>query len=136
MNKVIITGRITADPELRVTQNGKKVCQFSLALSMGKDKPAQFHDFVAWDNNAEYLSRYVKKGNRILVEGRLDKSSYEKDGQKHYSVKVICDRIESADGANKPQNEQTSVIKAKAPQTAQNQTDWHIDIDPDSDLPF
>ena len=121
MNKVYLMGRLAADPEVRVTQSGKKVCNFALAISMGKDKPAQFHDCVAWDNTAEFLGRYTHKGNRILVEGRLDKSAYEKDGQKRYITSVIADRVEFADGANQPQNGATSMPTQTAPKTAQNQ---------------
>ena len=140
MNRVTLMGRLAANPEVRVTQSGKKVCNFALAISMGKDKPAQFHDCVAWDNTAEFLGRYTRKGNRILVEGRLNKTSYEKDGQKHYPTTVVCDRVEFADGANQPQNGATSMPTQTAPKTAQNQPTDNFGI-PDcginsDDLPF
>ena len=141
MNRVTLMGRLAANPEVRVTQSGKKVCNFALAISMGKDKPAQFHDCVAWDNTAEFLGRYTRKGNRILVEGRLDKSVYEKDGQKRYVTTVIVDHVEYADGANQPQNGATSMPTQNAPKTAQNQPTQDFGI-PDSyginsdDLPF
>ena len=125
MNKAIVCGRITSEPDIRMTSTGKKVCKFTLAVDDGKNadgsRRTQFIDCDAWNQSAEFLERYVKKGNRILVEGRLNKTSYEKDGQKHYPTTVVCDRVEFADGANQPQNEQTSVVKQNAPKTAQNQ---------------
>lgn len=143
MNLVIMSGRITADPDVRITGSGKKMCQFSLAVDAGKgtdgQRQTQFHDFVAWNNGAEYMERFVKKGNRILVQGRLDKSSYLKDGQKRYSVKIIVDRVEFADGANQQRNEGNPMPVNNASKTAQNQPvqdDWNsIEISPD-DLPF
>ena len=141
MNRVTLMGRLAANPEVRVTQSGKKVCNFALAISMGKDKPAQFHDCVAWDNTAEFLGRYTRKGNRILVEGRLDKSVYEKDGQKRYVTTVIVDHVEYADGANQPQNGATSMPTQNAPKTAQNQPTQDFGIHDShginsDDLPF
>ena len=143
MNKAILCGRTTADINIQMTATGKKVCRFTLAIDDGKNadgsRRTQFIDCEAWNQSAEFLERYVKKGVRILVEGRLNKTSYEKDGQKHYPTNVVCDRVEFADGANQPQNEQTSVVKQNAPRTAQNQpvNDWqNIDIDFESDLPF
>lgn len=150
MNKAIICGRITSEPDIRMTSTGKKVCKFSLAVDDGKNadgsRRTQFIDCDAWNQSAEFLERYVKKGNRILVEGRLNKTSYEKDGQKHYPTTVVCDRVEFADGMNQPQNEQTSVVKQTAPRTAQNQyyqpspevemaAQYGLDISAD-DLPF
>ena len=151
MNKAIICGRITANPEIKMTTNGNKVCKFTLAVDDGKNtdgsRRTQFIDCEAWKQSAEFLERFVKKGNRILVEGRLNKTSYEKDGQKHYPTTVVCDRLEFADGANQPQNGATSMPTQTAPRTAQNQpsvafpfTAQEVEmmnngIDPD-DLPF
>lgn len=139
MNIVILSGRITADPDVRITGSGKKMCQFSLAVDAGKDadgqRQTQFHDCVTWNNGAEFIERYVKKGNRILVQGRLDKSSYVKDGQKHYSVKVIADRVEFADGANQPRNEGKPMPTQKAPESPKNE--WNAGLEfTEEDLPF
>lgn len=145
MNKVILCGRTTKDTDIQMTTTGKKVCRFSLAVDDGKNEDGsrrtQFIDCEAWNQSAEFLERYVSKGTRILVEGRLNKRSYEKDGVKHYPTNVVCDRIEFADGTNLPQNEQTSVIKPKTSQTAQMGMDNGFGIPSnygidDSDLPF
>ena len=145
MNKAIVCGRITSEPDIRMTSTGKKVCKFTLAVDDGKNadgsRRTQFIDCEAWNQSAEFMERYVKKGIRILVEGRLNKTSYEKDGQKHYPTNVVCDRIEFADGANQPQNEYSSVPTQNAPKTAQKQPTDNFgipsyDIDMGSDLPF
>lgn len=102
MNLVVLIGRITADPEIKVTNDNKKVCSFTLAVDDGKgrdgNRRTQFLDCTAWDNVAEFISRYVQKGNRIAVQGKLKKTVYEKNGVKHYPVKVIAERAEFADG--------------------------------------
>lgn len=139
MNITAISGRITTDPEVRITQSGKKVCQFCLAVDDDKEdngqRKTQFLNFVAWENGAAYLERYVKKGNRILVVGRLNKSAYEKNGEKRYNVRVIADRVEFADEANQPKNEAQPIPVQTAPQTAQNGFYSGVEIDAD-DLPF
>lgn len=146
MNITILSGRITDHPDVRMTGSGKKVCQFTLAVDDGKDtngqRKTQFLDCVAWENGAAYLEQYVKKGNRISVQGRLNKSSYLKDGEKRYSVKVVCDRVEFADGANQPRNEEKPMITQNAPKTAQNEPVQNAYDIPnnygisDDDLPF
>ena len=146
MNKAILCGRTTADIDIRMTTTGKKVCKFTLAIDDGKNtdgsRRTQFIDCEAWNQSAEFMERYVKKGVRILVEGRLNKTSYEKDGQKHYPTNVVCDRIEFADGANQAQNEYSSMPTQNASKTAQNRPQQNDDFGLPSysidsgDLPF
>jgi single-strand DNA-binding protein len=150
MNLVILVGRITADVDIKMTTSGKKVCSFTLAVDDGKNadgsRRTEFPDCEAWEKAAEFLERYVHKGNRIAVVGKLTKKTYEVDGQKRYSTKVNVSRVEFADGANQPKNEYSSAPVQTAPQTAQNQpvqtsmdngfgipTSYGIDSD---DLPF
>lgn len=150
MNKVIVCGRTTAEPDVRMTQSGKKVCQFTLAIDDGANKDGsrrtQFIDCEAWEKSAEFMERFVKKGLRILVEGRLSKRMYEKDGVKHYPTNVIAERVEFADSlknANSQQNEQKPMAQQNRSQNAQNQPYTNnddfgisgIDINMD-DLPF
>lgn len=87
-NKVILAGNITRDPELRVTQGGKSVCSFTIAVKRRFQDVTDFHDCVAWDKTAESISKYFYKGKEILVEGELQKRSYEKDGQKRWVSEV------------------------------------------------
>lgn len=99
MNRVILLGRLTKDPEVRYTQTGKVVCQFTLAVDRpfsgqeGK-KEADFIPVVIWGKQAETLGNSVTKGQRLLVEGRLQVRSYDKDGSKHFVTEVIADRFE------------------------------------------
>lgn len=134
MNKAIICGRTTAESDTRMTPSGKKVCRFTLAVDDGKDangeRRSQFIDCVAWERSAEFMERYVRKGVRILVEGRLNKQSYEKDGVKHYPTVVVADRIEFADGL-----QNTPTERQEQPRQETNLSNFGLDINAD-DLPF
>ncbi len=109
MNKTILSGNLTREPELRYTQNGKAYVRFSLAVKrpFSKDKDAvDFFNLVAWDKTAEFIANYFNKGSKILVEGRLQTSSYEKDGVKVNAVDVLIENVEFADSkhADKPKD--------------------------------
>jgi len=93
MNKVIQTGRLVRDPELKATKSGKYVASFSIAVYKGKDQ-ANFFDCVAWEKMAEKIAQH-KKGEVIGIEGRLDQRSWEKDGKKMSKVEIIADWIET-----------------------------------------
>ncbi len=117
MNKVIIMGRLTADPELRYTQSQTAVCRFRLAVDryMGKDKEneADFINCTAWGKTAEHVNSYYFKGKRALVEGNIKTGAYDNDdGQRIYTTEVWVDRIEFADDKKKgEQNGQASQQK-------------------------
>ncbi|MBR1647270.1 MAG: single-stranded DNA-binding protein [Selenomonadaceae bacterium] len=100
MNRVFLSGNLTRDPEVRYTQTGKAFARMGIAVrrSFSKDKEAvDFFNLVAWEKTAEFCGRYLTKGSRVLVEGRLQTSSYEnKDGVKVNAVDVIADNIEFA----------------------------------------
>ena len=106
MNKVILMGRMTRDLELKYTQSGKAVGQFSLAIDkyVNGEKSADFINCVAWEKTAETISKYCGKGRQILVEGRVQSRSYEKDGQKRYITEVVVSHMEfcgsKKDGGN------------------------------------
>ena len=92
LNKVILGGRITADIELKQTQNGTAVCSFSLAISRGKEE-TDFIDCVAWKQTAEFLAKFFKRGSSLLVEGSLRKRAWtDKNGEKRYATEVIVDK--------------------------------------------
>lgn len=91
INKVIMTGRLTADPELKHTPNGLSVCSFSIAQNRGKDAPPVFFDCVAWRQTAEFICNYFHKGDGIEIDGYLDCRTYEKNGIKRKIVEVVCD---------------------------------------------
>ena len=99
MNRIILLGRLTKDVEVRYTDSGKVVAQFTLAVdrpfsSDGK-KEADFIPVVMWGKQAETLGNSVYKGQRVLIEGRLQIRNYDaKDGSKKYVTEVIADRFE------------------------------------------
>ena len=100
MNRIILLGRLVKDPDVKVTTSGKTVCTFTLAVARpfsGKDgkREADFINIQTWNKTAELIGNYVSKGQRLLVDGRLQIRSYDgKDGQKHYATEVVADRVE------------------------------------------
>jgi single-strand DNA-binding protein len=100
MNKVIITGRLGNDPEIRYTQSGKAVASFSLAVTegYGDQQKTNWIPTVAWEKLAETIGNSLSKGSRVLVEGRLQIRSYEaNDGQKRRIAEVVAQSIEFLD---------------------------------------
>lgn len=100
MNKVILMGRLTRDPEVRYTQTGKVVCQFTLAVdrpfaNQEGQKKADFIAIVVWGKIAELCGNSLTKGQRALVDGRLQIRSYDaKDGTKRWVTEVIANSVE------------------------------------------
>ena len=114
MNKVIIVGRITKDPEAKTTTNQAQVCSFTVAVDRKfKDKDgnrqADFINCVAWQKTAAFIQKYFKKGSRIGLTGSLQVRSYDKDGQKVYITEVVVDEAEFVENVNRdedPENTQ------------------------------
>lgn len=97
MNKVCLCGRLTKDPELKSSSNGKSYCRFTLAVDRykGEEKTADFINCVTWNKSAENLKVYMRKGSRISVVGNIRTSTYEdKSGNKNYISEVQCEHIE------------------------------------------
>ncbi len=117
MNNVVLTGRLTANPELKVTQSGTKVCVFALAVNKDKEH-TDFPQVVCFEKTAENLCTYQKKGSMIGVNGRLQTRSYERqDGSKAYVTEVIANTVEylsskSDNSAKTQQNEVVEVVEA------------------------
>lgn len=128
MNKIILLGRLTRDPEIRYTQSGKVVASFTIAVDrpfagQNGQKETDFINCVLWGKSAETFGNSVFKGHRTLVEGRLQVRTYDaKDGSKRYATEVICDRFEfvehKADGNTSkasqsvPRSQQTSSMES------------------------
>ena len=96
LNKIIIMGRLTKEPELRYTQSQKPVTSFRLAVErdFDKDRKADFINCVAWNSTADFVSKYFSKGNMIIVTGRLQMRDWtDKDGKKHTEAEVISDGV-------------------------------------------
>ena len=103
MNKALLIGRLTRDPELRATSTGRNVCQFSIAVNRNftnanGEREADFINCVVWDKQAENLVKYQKKGNQIAVDGRIQTRNYEdKDGKKVYVTEILASNISFLD---------------------------------------
>ena len=105
MNRVILIGNLGGDPEVRYTAGGTAVGKFSLATSRkftGKDGQKQgkteWHRIVAWAKLAEICGQYLTKGKKVMIEGRIEYGSYEKDGVKHYTTDIIAENMEMLGG--------------------------------------
>ena len=111
LNKIIIMGRLTRDPELRRTGSGTAVTSFSLACdrdfkSQSGDKETDFIEFVAWKNTAEFVSKYFSKGRMAVVEGRLQIRDWtDKAGNKRTTAEVVADNVYFADSKRSESNE-------------------------------
>lgn len=103
MNIVSLTGRIAKDIELRKTNTGKSVTTFSMAVERIRQEGADFFYIVAWDKTAENAAKYLKKGSRVGVVGRLTSRTFEKNGEKRTIMEVVADNVEFLD--NKPKDE-------------------------------
>ena len=115
LNKVILIGNMVADPELKQTAGGVSVCSFSIAVNRRFAKADQgqqnvdFINIVTWRQQAEFVSRYFKKGNPILICGQIQTRNWtDNNGQKRYATEVVADEVsfvanrENSDGQNKP----------------------------------
>ncbi len=104
MNKVILSGNLTRDPEVRYTQSGTAYAKMGIAVNRpysSKNTEGQttvdFFNMTSWGKTAEFCQRYLKKGSSVIVEGRIENNNYEdKNGVKHYSVDIHVDNIEFA----------------------------------------
>lgn len=140
VNKVILLGRLGADPELRYTPGGAAVSTISVATNVvWKDKDGnqqektEWHRVVAWRKTAEFLGEYVKKGALVFVEGRLETRTWDdRDGNKRYTTEVISDSIEVV-GGRKDDRGQSD---AEAPASPEKSSEDVSVPPPEDDLPF
>lgn len=100
LNKVLLLGNLGADPELKVTQGGQAVLKLRLATTESyldrnntRQERTEWHRVTLWGKRAEALAKFLTKGERIFVEGRISTSSYEKDGEKRYSTEIVANNI-------------------------------------------
>ena len=99
LNRIILMGRLTRNPELRHTQQGTAVASFTLAVDRpGQNKSTDFIDIVAWKNTADFVASYFTKGRMAVVEGRLQIREWtDRDGGKRRSAEVVADNVYFAD---------------------------------------
>ena len=99
LNVVVLTGRLTADPELKTTTNGTSVCSFSIAVdrryTAGEERQADFINIVTWRSSAEFVSKYFKKGQMIAIEGSIQTRRYQdKDGNNRTAFEVVANNVQ------------------------------------------
>jgi single-strand DNA-binding protein len=135
LNKVIIIGRLVRDPDVRYTQiqSGEQmaIARYSLAVDrVGKDKGTDYPNCVAFGKQGEFAEKYLKKGMKIAIEGRLQTGSYEKDGVKHYTTDIVVERHEFCESKGESQE--------SAPQPAPEVAEGFMNIPEGAsdDLPF
>ena len=154
INRVVLVGRLTKEPELRSTPSGAKVCQYTLAVNRNRKAEGQpesdFINCVSWNKTAELMNQYLSKGALIGIEGRIQTRSYDnQQGQKVYVTEVITDSVQFLESKPKAQQNQNNMENGSYYQqqssqeqpvqyavnlTAQAEMDT-LDISPD-DLPF
>lgn len=129
MNKVILMGRLTKDPEVRYTQtNNTLVASFSLAVNkrfvkQGEEQQADFINIVAWSKTGEFVNQYFKKGQQVGITGRIQTRAWDDDeGKKHYVTEVIAEEVYFADS-----------IRNGNDNMSEEST---LDIQSEDDLPF
>ncbi|HHX18665.1 MAG TPA: single-stranded DNA-binding protein [Clostridium sp.] len=140
MNKVILMGRLTKDPEMRYTNtNNIPVCSFSIAVDrrftkQNEEKQADFFPIVAWNKNAEFCSKYLQKGKKIVVVGRLQTRTWDdNEGKRHYITEVIAEETYFAESkkAEGSYNDDYNPMP-----TSEQPSEGFIPIDDDDELPF
>lgn len=117
MNNINLIGRLVKDVELKRTQTGVAVAQFNLAVDGGKEE-TYFFTVIAWKELAETIVKFVKKGHRVGISGRLTQRSYEKDGQKRQVHEIVAERVDFLEPKEKAEEHKEE------------------EYDPSSDLPF
>jgi single-strand DNA-binding protein len=105
VNKVLIAGRLTRDPEMRALASGKHVTQFSVATTEyagnGKERP-EYHNIVTWDRLAEVCGRYLGKGQQVAIEGRIQTRTWDDDkGLRHWKTEIVATTVEMLSGRKK-----------------------------------
>ncbi len=136
LNRIILIGRLTADPEARTTMEGIPMAKFRLAVGRQQQSGTDFFDIIAWRRTAEICSDYLKKGSLVLVEGRIQIRSFEdQTGQRRWATEIVARNIQMLDKSNvqrpmSPAPEATLDIEQEA--LGENVDD----ADLESDLPF
>ena len=145
LNKAMIYGNLTRDPEKRALPNGNAVCSFSVATNRSyndkdgkKQEQTEYHNVVAFGKLADIMGQYLQKGRPVYIEGRLTTRSWDKDGQKQYRTEIVADNFQfgaSAAGGGSP---------SSAPSSSSNSDDNSAPAMPDypeeeinpEDIPF
>lgn len=134
INKVILMGRLTRDPEMRHTNSGTPVTTFSIAIDngYGDNKRTDFVNCIAWNKTAEFVTKYFTKGKMIIVIGRITTRSWEtQDGKRAYATEVVANEVNFGE----TKSSQLNTHQTAAQQPMQDDDDF-TPLDEDDDLPF
>ena len=139
LNKVILVGRMTKDPELKQTPNGHSVSSFTVAINRNFQKDteqtADFINCVAWRQTAEFLANYFRKGSSICVVGSIQPRSFTtQNGEKRYATEVIADEVRFVD--SKGEGNASTAPSAYVPEAYTNGASFEEVESGDEDLPF
>jgi len=141
----MLIGRLGRDPEIKYSQAGTAITTFSIATSeKWKDKQSgqdqektEWHNLVSFGKQAEILEKYLNKGSQVYIEGRLQTSTYEKDGQTHYSTKIVVNNFQFLGGKQDDQGgNRQAPGRAQGNQQTQSQGNNGNQPIPDDDIPF
>lgn len=144
INRVVLVGRITGDPELRRTSTGTAVVSFTLAVDnrfqRDSERSADFISCIAWNQTAEFMEKYVHKGDLLGVDGRLQTRNYESNGKRVYVTEVVCENLRMLQSKNSSGRDASSesyepVRREEKVQESPDFEDAGFDIS-DEDLPF
>ncbi len=152
LNKAFIIGNLTRDPELKALPSGTKVCSFSVATNrIYKDKDgarqetAEYHNIVAFAKLGELAGQYLKKGQQVLVEGRIQTRSWETNGEKKYRTEIVADNVQfgtktgsapSTSSSKSPAGESSKSSESEPVESSGDKIDYPSEeINPD-DIPF
>lgn len=138
-NLVILTGRLTADPELKTTPSGVSVTSFSIAVNRrhrtGEETQTDFINIVAWRQTAEFITKYFKKGEMIGVEGAIQTRKYtDKEGNNRTAFEVVANNVQFIEG-NKPKNDPLNDFKDNLGNLSA-QIENNAEGETDDELPF
>ena len=140
MNRVILIGRLTRDPELRYTSGNAAVCNFTIAVdrpfnSNTQERGADFIPVVVWNKQAENVKNYLSKGSQVAVEGRIQVRNYDdNNGQKRYVTEVIANTVEfmgskNSNNASSMPTEETNSSSEPTPYDFKDETPQSTDVD-------
>lgn len=135
MNKLLLMGRLTADPEFSQAQSGIAVCKFKLAVdrqySKGEEKTADFFQLVAFGKTAEFVNRYFTKGKPAIIEGRIQNNNYQgQDGKMQYHNQIIADNVSfTLADPTRQQNQPQQGYQQNPAQVQQNQPQQNTQVD-------
>ena len=140
LNKVILMGNLTKDPELRYTATNVPVCSFTIAVTRsfakpGEERQADFINCVAWRQTGEFISKYFTKGRKIAVSGALQTRTWDdQEGKRHFATEVVVDEAHFTDSKKDSEGE-SRPANAFGRENSQN-IEGFTPIDSDDDLPF